>query len=369
MATLTGVRRGIPAWRQSLGDLFIATGVFILVIGALFWTRTALASSQVSSYRFLPSNARPKLPLPELVDAGGLLKLVSSPAPAIPEAGLLPLPIEEQPGPEMTGLPTIPAAVEETEPAAIVSPTSAATPEASPETVEPTPAAETLAVLETAPAVDPIPSLGPPVAQTEAPAPAASETLAVAVTETPAPPAPQATPKPKPTKKPTLPPYSAVVRLVIPKLEIDRAVVPVGLRPGSDGSMEWDTDALFATRNRPDLVGQLVGSYSPGQGGNIILIGHNYNQVDYGWTGVFVNIKSLSAGDVIGVFTEDGRQTNYKVIQVKQVPWRSKNESELEKHMKYMGASPRERLTLVTCGGANIWPFPARVYVVAEPAR
>lgn len=367
MATLTGVRRGIPAWRQSLGDLFIATGVFILVIGALFWTRTALVSSQVSSYRFLPSNARPKLPLPELVDVGGLLQLASSPAPATPEAGLLPIPIEEQPGPEINGLPVVPAAAEDTEPAVASSPTMAATLQSPSKTAEPTPDAVTLAVLETSPVLDPTPSLEPPVAQTEAPVPRVSE--APAVTETPAPPAPPATPKPKPTKQPTLPPYSAVVRLVIPKLEVDRAVVPVGLRPGSSGSLEWDTDALFATRNRPDLVGQMVGSYSPGQGGNIILIGHNYNQVDYGWTGVFVNIKSLSAGDVIGVFTEDGRQTNYKVVQVKQVPWRSKNESELEKHMKYMGASPRERLTLVTCGGANIWPFPARVYVVAEPVR
>ena len=35
--------------------------------------------------------------------------------------------------------------------------------------------------------------------------------------------------------------------------------------------------------------------------------------------------------------------------------------------MKYLGPVKSERLTLVTCGGANIWPFPARVYVVAAP--
>jgi hypothetical protein len=37
--------------------------------------------------------------------------------------------------------------------------------------------------------------------------------------------------------------------------------------------------------------------------------------------------------------------------------------------MKFMGPSDGERLTLVTCGGANIWPFPARVYVVAAPVQ
>jgi hypothetical protein len=176
------------------------------------------------------------------------------------------------------------------------------------------------------------------------------------------------TPTPTPVAEPTLPAYSPVIRIVIPALEIDRAVTPVGLKPGPSGGLEWDTDPLFATRNRPDLVGQLVGSYSPGQGGNILLIGHNYNQVDYGWTGVFVNIKNLKAGDLIGVFTEDGRQVNYQVQLIKQVPWRSQSAEELEKHLKFMGPSESELLTLVTCGGANIWPFPARVYVVAAPA-
>jgi sortase (surface protein transpeptidase) len=150
-------------------------------------------------------------------------------------------------------------------------------------------------------------------------------------------------------------------------LKVKRAVVPIGMRPDNSGAMSWDTDAIFATNNRPDLVGHLVGSAYPGQGGNVILIGHNYNQVDYGWEGVFVNIKTLQVGDRIVLRGEDGREYAYLVQLVKQVPWRSRSAKELEKHLKFLGPVTSERLTLVTCGGANIWPFPARVYVVAVP--
>jgi len=158
-----------------------------------------------------------------------------------------------------------------------------------------------------------------------------------------------------------------IVHIAIPGLKVKRAVVPVGMKPDGSGGMSWDTDAIFATNNRPDLVGHLVGSGYPGQGGNIILIGHNYNQVDYGWEGVFVNIKGMQPGDRIVIRGQDGREYAYLVQLVKKVPWRSKNGKELEKHLNFLGPSQGERLTLVTCGGANIWPFPARVYVVAVP--
>lgn len=175
---------------------------------------------------------------------------------------------------------------------------------------------------------------------------------------------PEETPPPKPQRPP---PSSPVVRIVIPALGISRAVVPVGFRSDGRGRLEWDADALFATGNRPDLVGQPIGSPNPGQGGNIILIGHNYNRVDLGWEGVFVNLKRLRKGDLIILHTEDGRKFTYEVQQVKQVAWRSQSAAELEKHFRFLGPAVSERLTLVTCGGANIWPFPARVYVVALP--
>jgi len=143
--------------------------------------------------------------------------------------------------------------------------------------------------------------------------------------------------------------------------------VPVDMQPRADGSVDWDTDSLFATRNRTDLVGQPVISTNPGEGGNVILLGHNYDQGVYAWTGVFVNLQTIEPGAQIQVFTQGGGVYTYQVERVKKVPWDGQSSEELERHMKFLGPQPSERLTLVTCGGANMWPWPARVYVVAVP--
>ncbi len=176
----------------------------------------------------------------------------------------------------------------------------------------------------------------------------------------------------EPGATPSAPPMAEslqVVRLIIPRLKIDRAVVPLGLVPEDQGGFGWDTDNLFATRNRPDLVGHLITSAYPGQGANVVLVGHNYDQGIFRWKGVFVNLKSLKPGDEILVYTEDGQEFIYQVVRIKQIPWRNQNDAELEKHIRYMGESESEQLTLVTCGGANAWPWPARVYVVAVPVK
>jgi LPXTG-site transpeptidase (sortase) family protein len=154
----------------------------------------------------------------------------------------------------------------------------------------------------------------------------------------------------------------------LPRINIDRAVVPVKLRKGQGGQLEWNTDALFATNNRMDLVGQLGSSLNPGDGGNIILIGHNYNEGWNAWAGVFVSIDKLRAGDKVIVQTENGNKFEYVVQLVKKVPWREKNASELQKHQKFLLPTASEQLTLVTCGGTVNLTWSARIYVVATPA-
>ncbi len=196
-------------------------------------------------------------------------------------------------------------------------------------------------------------SVGAPAPQAP---PAPTEALA-SLASTPAAPA-ELTPAPS---------SGPVVRLVIPALKIDRVVIPIGMRPAGNGRLDWDTDALFATRNRLDLVGQPVISTNPGDGGNVILIGHNYDQGIYAWNGVFVSLKTIPLGSQIQIFTQGGGVFTYQVERVKEVPWAEQSQAELEKHMKYLGPSPSEQLTLVTCGGANVWPWPARIYVVAAP--
>ena len=357
MATKSGT------WRIWFSDLLLATGGLILLVGVLFGTRTALAAGQINDYRYLPPPLQPALPLPVLYSTGIAANLSLSPVPVSPES----VPASPQPETSPAALAALPGQA-----AGAYPPPATPAAEMPAQTAAPGGAPAPSGPAETAPlptALPPTPAPAEAIPTEIPPTPAPAEAVPTEIPPTPAPvtetPLPTPTPSPIPTEG--IPAYSPVVRLVIPALDIDRTVIPVGMRPVGGGGLEWDTDPLFATQNRPDLVGQLMGSYSPGQGGNILLIGHNYNQVDWGWTGVFVNIKNLAAGDQLTVFTEDGRQTIYQVVQVKQVPWRNKNANELEKHMKFMGHTDGERLTLITCGGANIWPFPARVYVVADP--
>jgi LPXTG-site transpeptidase (sortase) family protein len=160
-----------------------------------------------------------------------------------------------------------------------------------------------------------------------------------------------------------------VVRLVIPSLHIDRAVVMVGLRRDADNRLTWNTNALFSTSNRSDLVGQTITSANPGEGGNIILIGHNYNNGWYANEAVFVNLLDLKPGSQITLYTESGKEFRYTVESVKKVPWQEQNNAELEKHHKYMWPTDHEQLTLVTCGGTNLLSWSARIYAVAVPAQ
>lgn len=326
MATKSGV------WRACLSDLLLAAGALLLLGAALMWSRSALAAQETANRRYLAASVPLALPLPDDAGFAPLAFALPSPTPASPKEQSAP---ENQAAPAEQAAPTKLAA----EPGEVLASSPTARPTDAVATVTPPPPAPpTIAPSPIPPTI--VPTSLPPVEQPP-------EVQTPVVTELPA--------------------SNPVVHLEIPTLKVKRAVVPIGIRPDSSGAMSWDTDAIFATNNRPDLVGHLVGSAYPGQGGNVILVGHNYNQVDYGWEGVFVNIKTMQPGDRIVIRGEDGREYAYIVQQVKQVPWRSKNAKELEKHLKYLGPVKSERLTLVTCGGANIWPFPARVYVIAVP--
>ena len=169
-----------------------------------------------------------------------------------------------------------------------------------------------------------------------------------------------------PDPTPTWIPAPAAVRLRIPTLDIDRSIIEVPLTYDSpSNSWKRDLELLFP-QGRQDLVGHYVGSASPGQAGNTILVGHNYG---HGTKGVFVRLEQLEVGQQVEVVNEIGQTFIYQVTQVTRVPWSEQNQQELLEHQTYLSAEGPERLTLVTCGG-SIWkPFPLRVYVVADPAR
>jgi LPXTG-site transpeptidase (sortase) family protein len=172
-------------------------------------------------------------------------------------------------------------------------------------------------------------------------------------------PSPTCTSTPTPTPTPGLP-----VLLEIPSLGIERAIVPVGTVAGQQGP-EWDADKLFATSSRRDLVGHLEGSARPGQAGNVVLIGHNYNRGLYNWLGVFYALQTIEQDAVVRIVNENDEVLTYQVDSVDKVPWRSASPDALP-HIIYLSPTQDETLTMVTCGGANFAPFPSRIYVIAK---
>lgn len=127
-------------------------------------------------------------------------------------------------------------------------------------------------------------------------------------------------------------PRSIPVRLVIPKVEIDTSVVPVGLQP--TGSV-----------NLPDSfekVGWYSGGPTPGELGPAIMVGH----VDsiHG-IAIFWRLRELVPGDTFEVFRADGTIANFKVLEVQQFFQDTFPTTGVYGNIRYAG------IRLITCGG------------------
>lgn len=193
-------------------------------------------------------------------------------------------------------------------------------------------------------------------AMTWTPSPTPTPTLPPTHTPTP-------TPIPTPTPTPTPTPPPAPVQIRVPAIGVSRSIVRLPRTIDyRTGGWTWNTNSLFRS-GRTDLVGHWEGSAYPGQQGNMILVGHNYG---YGYNGVFVRLGSLRAGHLVYVVNAVGQTFTYRVTTVRRVGWRLKNFGELTQHLAFLSPGGSERVTLVSCGGANFEPFPERVYVVAE---
>ena len=218
---------------------------------------------------------------------------------------------------------------------------------------------------------------GPPAWSTSNPSPAPSTSAelgtAPIANPTPAPsvsPAAGASPTPYllPTQGPlpTTAPSRVGVRIRIPAIGVERSIVEVPLTYDSH-SRSWTRDyGQLLPRGRPDLVGHLAESASPGQRGNTILVGHNYG---YGVNAVFLRLGQLRVGHQVEIVNASGQTYNYRVTDVASIPWTKKDQQELLRHQAYLSTDGPERLTLVTCSGSSWAPFPQRVYVVAVPVH
>lgn len=93
-------------------------------------------------------------------------------------------------------------------------------------------------------------------------------------------------------------------------------------------------------------VGWYEGSGKPGEGGTMIIDGHNGGPHVHG---VFKELPSLVEGDIIKIERGDGAIFNYKVVSNIEVSL-----DEANKYMASAGRTPqigKESITLITCTG------------------
>lgn len=148
-----------------------------------------------------------------------------------------------------------------------------------------------------------------------------------------------------------------VTRLVIPAIDIDSKVVPVGwdiIEKNQQTYAVWQV-AQYA-------VGQHMGSANPGAGNNIVMAGHVG-----GYGKVFKDLIKLKSGDPITLYSNN-QQYMYIVESQVLVTEEGVSPEQQAENARYIAPTDHEVVTLITC-----WPatgpkrFSQRVIVRALP--
>jgi len=145
---------------------------------------------------------------------------------------------------------------------------------------------------------------------------------------------------PTTTPLPTPPPNnSPVTRMIIEKIGVDAPVIAIGM----------DANSVPQVPSGPYEVGWYDWSSKPGWGSNAVFSGH----VD--WTlngqpviGVFYYLRDLGLDDVIKIVLEDGTEYRYKVTGNQAI------DDNDPRALQWMGPTPNDAVTLITCGGTWI---------------
>lgn len=141
--------------------------------------------------------------------------------------------------------------------------------------------------------------------------------------------------------------------LSIEKLGVKNArILPMGVNIKGE---------LDTPRNIFD-VGWYEASGKPGQGGTLMIDGHNGGPHVHG---VFKNLPDLASGDIIKIERGDGEVFKYKVVENMTVDL-----AEADKYMATAAASPElgiESVTLITCTGE--WSQAQGTYLSRQFAR
>jgi sortase (surface protein transpeptidase) len=151
-----------------------------------------------------------------------------------------------------------------------------------------------------------------------------------------------------------LPAAAAPVRVDVPALGVDTAVIPVGV--DDDGQLEVPEDV--------NTVGWYQFGPAPGApAGSAVLTGH-VDDVRQG-VGVFGRIGDLGPGDAVTVTDAGGVARNFTVLSREE--W-NKTEVPLDRLFDRAG---EPRLVLITCGGAfdnSTLGYDDNIAITAVPA-
>lgn len=142
----------------------------------------------------------------------------------------------------------------------------------------------------------------------------------------------------------------------IPSVGIDAPVVEVGYEV-----VEIEGQQVIQWQVADYAAGHHNTSASPGEGGNIVISGHN------DWRGeVFRTLEFAKIGDEVILTTANG-EYHYRIVEIH---YRKEVGVPLEERIatgRFLDPMPEERVTLVTC-----WPYGVddhRIIVVAKPIQ
>ncbi|MFL5734491.1 MAG: sortase [Chloroflexia bacterium] len=225
------------------------------------------------------------------------------------------------------------------------------------------------------------------------PNPAASETVPVPVstdTSTPIPPtsvpptstappteapvqaqAPTSKPTAKPTAKPAPKKKTAAGPLILPngvRYGDHKPNLPGRIVRIASPNIKLDTPVyeVYVVKNLWEVADYAAGhnynAKNPGEGGNIVLAGHN------NWRGeVFRYLEFLKPGNEIDVWTLEGKKYRYQVTDIKKLKEAGASLAQRVSNGHVMDPTPFEQLTLITC-----WPYTTythRLIVTALPMQ
>ena len=139
-------------------------------------------------------------------------------------------------------------------------------------------------------------------------------------------------------------------------------VEKLGIKNSRILPMNVNTSGELDTPRNIFDVGWYTASGKPGQGGTMVIDGHNGGPHVHG---VFKNLPDLAVGDIIKVERGDGAIFNYKVVENKTVPL-----ADSDAYMSAASRSPepgKESVTLISCTGE--WSQAQQTYLSRQFTR